>query len=223
MGPAGNPGATIDNLLDTDPKLTTLKLRDLHLIQEARETAHLPYRMSEGNSCWNGGEPGVSDTFASALWAADYAFTCAARGWVGVNFHGGGNGIYSPIVGAPSTGFFQRPEFFGIQFANCLLNARIRLATIHTAPARVSAYVLEKSDHSELVVINKTPAKLRITLPRGMSASAQLILHAPSIQATEGIERTQLKSSPTGAVSSEAYSATLYRLHKTASNKRTSV
>src|SRR3546814_9938197 len=72
--------------------------------------------MTEGNSCWNGGQPGVSDTLASALWCADAMLRFARLGWVGVNWHGGGNGHYSPIVGAPSTGFSRRPEFYGIQF-----------------------------------------------------------------------------------------------------------
>src|SRR6185437_5786590 len=65
MGPAGAKGITIDRLLSPDPKLA----HDLEIAQAAARTAGIPFRMTEGNSCWNGGQPGVSDTLASALWA----------------------------------------------------------------------------------------------------------------------------------------------------------
>jgi hypothetical protein len=213
MGPAGNPDATLDNLLDPNPKLTTLKHHDLHIIEEARELAHLPYRMSEGNSCWNGGQAGVSDVFASALWASDYALSCAARGWAGINFHGGGNGIYSPIVGAPSTGFLRRPEFFGIQFAARFLGARVRTATLADASPRVAAYILETSSGRDLVLINKTPTSIIVTLPSRTKASAQLRLHAPSIDATTNIQLTTIKESAASTASAPAYTATLFHLH----------
>src|SRR6185437_4865464 len=56
MGPAGNPDATIEQLLSPDPKLTTMKAKDFPVVADAMKTAGLPFRMSEGNSCWNGGQ-----------------------------------------------------------------------------------------------------------------------------------------------------------------------
>ena len=71
-------------------------------IQLAKQaSAHsdgLLFRMTEGNSCFGGGKPGVSDAFASALWGADYMLTCALAGYCGVNLHGGGDGLYTPIA-----------------------------------------------------------------------------------------------------------------------------
>jgi hypothetical protein len=49
----------------------------------------VPVRMTEGNTCFRGGKPGVSDVFASALWAANYALLLAANRYTGVNLHGG--------------------------------------------------------------------------------------------------------------------------------------
>ncbi len=129
----------------------------------AREAAGLPYRMSEGNSCWNGGQAGVSDTFASALWCASYMLTCMARGWSGVNLHGGGNGFYSPIVGAPSTGFTRRPEFFGMQFAQRFVGARMVETTLSGADPRVAAVVFERNGRRELAV--RVPARYRCRQP----------------------------------------------------------
>jgi hypothetical protein len=59
--------------------------------------------MTEGNSCYHGGQPGVSDAFASAPWAADYSLRVAQAGYGGVNLHGGGEGYYAPITGEPNT------------------------------------------------------------------------------------------------------------------------
>ncbi len=47
----------------------------------------LPFRVDELNSVACGGKRGVSDTFASALWAVDSLFEMARVGVSGVNFH----------------------------------------------------------------------------------------------------------------------------------------
>ncbi len=120
MGPAGSPGATLDQLAEPDPKQATMHAAGFDAVAQAMKTSGLPFRMSEGNSCWNGGQPGVSDTLVSALWCADVMLRFAELGWCGVNLHGGGSGVYTPIAGAPSTGFTRRPEYFGMQFAQSL-------------------------------------------------------------------------------------------------------
>jgi hypothetical protein len=57
--------------------------------------AGLPFRMGEMNSISCGGETGVSDIFASALWATDVMFEFANVGVDGVNFHNGNGGAYA--------------------------------------------------------------------------------------------------------------------------------
>ena len=213
MGPARDPRATLDNLLSPDPQLTTLKRRDLHVIEEARAAAHLPYRMSEGNSCWDGGKPGVSDTFASALWCAGYMMECMGRGWVGVNLHGGGNGFYTPISGAPSTGFQRRPEFFGIQFAQRFAGARMLKAELAGASDRVSAYAFERSGDVELAVVNKTAEAVTFSLPRGAHAREVLRLHAPAIDAKDGVELEATRGARGKSVSVPAYTAAVFSVH----------
>lgn len=192
MGPASSPVATIDNLLAPDPKSSTLKRRDLHVVAEAQQEAHLPYRMSEGNSCWDGGKAGVSDTFASALWCADYMLQCAARGWSGVNMHGGGNGYYTPIAGTPSAGFKRRPEYFGMKFAQRYVGSRLIGTNLVGADLRVNAFAFERSEDVELVLINKSNQVLRCALPSGISTSPCVRLSAPAIDAKEGVELESL-------------------------------
>ena len=212
MGPARDPRATLDNLLSPDPQLTTLKRRDLHVIAEAQAAAHLPYRMSEGNSCWDGGKPGVSDTFASALWCAGYMMECMGRGWVGVNLHGGGNGFYTPIAGAPSTGFERRPEFFGIRFAQRFAGARMLNAELTGASERVNAFAFEREGKVEVVLVNKTADAVSIALPHGAHAAEVLRLHAPAIDAKDGVQLEPQHGKRASSLSVPAYSAAVFEV-----------
>jgi hypothetical protein len=112
-GPPSDPLMTIDLLLHPGARFDSS-------CREALDTARaagLPFRMAEGNSCYNAGKPGVSDTFASALWAGDFCLQMASLGCVGVNLHGGANGFYSPIVGSIGSGFVVRPEYYGLMLA----------------------------------------------------------------------------------------------------------
>jgi hypothetical protein len=194
MGPAGNPAVTLDNLLSPNPVLTTLKWPAAATIQDAMRVAKLPFRMSEGNSCWNGGQAGVSDVFASALWCADTLLHFAALGFSGVNLHGGGNGLYSPIVGSPSAGFTKRPEFFGIQFAQYFAGATLLSADLHCNNDRVRAYAARTSHGQLIAIVNKTASPLDITLTEPSRHSWRATrLTAPSLDATTGIEFTRDK------------------------------
>src|SRR3984957_5228102 len=166
MGPAGAPGMTIERLLSPDPKLD----RDLQLAIAASRSAGLPYRMSEGNSCWNGGQQGVSDTLASALWVANMMLDFAAAGCAGVNLHGGGNGFYTPIAGNLDSGFLRRPEFYGIELLKPFVGASLVRTSLDCSSDRVRAYAARKpgvsadgtssagrkADATLLLVINKT-------------------------------------------------------------------
>jgi hypothetical protein len=194
MGPAGNPQATMENLLSPDPKLTTLKWKNVSIIEDAMRASHLPCRISEANSCWNGGLEGVSDAFGSALWCADMMLHFASLGMAGVNLHGGGHGWYSPIVGSPSGGFSQRPEFFGMQIAQHFAGAALLRANLQCDSDRVTCYAARTSDHAKgsklLLLINKTdsPAEIRATGAfLDESRWNGLSLHAASLDTRSGI------------------------------------
>jgi len=171
MGPASSPKSTLQRLLDPDPKLAA----NLETIMASARAAHLPYRMTEGNSCWDGGKPGVSDTLASALWCADMMLQFAQAGAVGVNLHGGGEGFYTPIAGSPSTSLIARPEYYGIQFAQQLTGHTFLKTTLTGASPRVNAYAFEHHSRRSLVVINKDDQPLTLSIPtRTESKAVQL-------------------------------------------------
>ena len=163
MGPAGAPGMTIDRLLSPDPKLE----RDLQIAMAAAQSAGIPYRMCEGNSCWNGGQPGVSDTLASALWVADMMLEFAAGGCAGVNLHGGGNGYYTPIAGSLAEGFVRRPEYFGMKLIMPFVGATLIRTNLDCANDRVRAYAARKSGNTFILIINKTDQRTQIKMPFG--------------------------------------------------------
>jgi hypothetical protein len=186
MGPAGAPGITLDKLLSPDPKLA----RDLQIAMTAAHSAGLPYRMSEGNSCWNGGQPGVSDTLASALWVADMMLDFASLGCAGVNLHGGGSGFYTPIAGSLAAGFERRPEYFGMELIKPFAGATLIRSTLDCPNDRVRAYTARNAKSTVVIVINKSaqPAALRTTLHH---AHRQWLLTGPAIDEKQSATLTE--------------------------------
>ena len=67
-------------------------------------------RMAETNSVYGGGKPGISDTLGAALWGVDVMFTLAEAGWLGINFHGGATGPYSPTEQTATGVFEPKPQ-----------------------------------------------------------------------------------------------------------------
>ncbi|MGB7267766.1 MAG: hypothetical protein WBC92_19770 [Terracidiphilus sp.] len=206
MGPAGAPGITIDKLLSPDPKLE----RDLQIAMSAGRSAGVPYRMSEGNSCWNGGQPGVSDTLASALWVADMMLEFAFGGCAGVNLHGGGDGYYTPIAGSLATGFVRRPEYFGIQLTRSFLGAAVVPSSLACSNNRIRIYAARKAGKFLLLAINKTRQSAAIQTPI-QHARREWHFTGPAIDAKHGIALTegQAHSLHRGKLQIAAYSAIL--------------
>ena len=115
----------------------------------------LPYRISECNSVYDGGKTGVSDVFASALWALDFMWTVAENNGQGINFHGGSSGAYSPIVlenGAP----IPKPEYYAmLAFKYGSAGGTIIPATLGNTLYNCSAYAGKSGNLTYLTLINK--------------------------------------------------------------------
>ena len=110
-----NPQATMDRLLLRDDRFDAR----LDKLQALCDPAHVGYRINEVNSFSGGGKPGVSDTFASALWSLDFQFDLASRGCAGVNIetdinHRAFVSYYSPIVHDQNMVCTARPEYYGL-------------------------------------------------------------------------------------------------------------
>jgi hypothetical protein len=211
MGPAGSPDATLEQLFDPDPKLATIHLHNLPTIEEAIKAARLPFRISEGNSCWDGGKAGVSDTLASALWCGEMMLRFAAMRWCGVNLHGGGNGFYTPIAGAPSTGFTRRPEYFGIQFGQSFAGATFLGSSLTGAGPRVAAYALEQDGRRRVAIFNTSDAPVSVELPSRVAARA-MRLSGPGMDSKEGVAFAEVRVARSPGVAVEGHTAVIYEL-----------
>lgn len=77
-GPPNNPRVTSARLLAGNPNVAATT----NAIVRVADAHGLAYHMTEGNSCYRGGKPGMSNAFAAALWAGDYTCCC----WQGVHY-----------------------------------------------------------------------------------------------------------------------------------------
>ncbi len=97
-GPATNPEVNIPNLLKPATMAKVQKTADV--ATAAANKMGVRVRMTEGNTCYRGGKPGVSDVFAAALWAADYSLLLASSNYSGINLHGGtGKSVANSVGG----------------------------------------------------------------------------------------------------------------------------
>ena len=176
-GPPTDPSMTIERLLGPSPKLAA----EFAAAAAARRQTGLPFRMAETNSCYQGGKPGVSDTFASALWAADLMYQLAQAGATGVNFHGGGYGWYTPVAGTRGNGFLARPIYYGmLLFAAAGSGRLVRTKLDGAADGSIAAYGLEARDGAlKVIVLNKSlesDVTLALDVPGAVRASVMRLV-----------------------------------------------
>ena len=189
------PYPTITNLLSP----TTLSKTVSFLSTALADAQGIPLSINATNSYCHGGRQGVSDVFASALWATDYAFTAAQQRVRRLNFLGvpnnpSGNSsgeqyYYAPINmdGTPA------PIYYGLLLYHYATQAGgSMVSTTPPSPsANVTAYsVLGADGHLRLTIINKDQAlsaTVNINTTRSYSSATALSLLAPSINATSGI------------------------------------
>jgi hypothetical protein len=211
MGPASDPAMTAQRLLQ--PRNGRLE-DEIAAVGRAVAASGTPYRMDEGNSCFGGGRPGVSDAYASALWVADYMLHVACAGFTGVNLHGGGTGFYTPVETSEAFPVKPRPLYFGMQFAQQFAGFTVApcpLQTTHNA----TAYFGRQGRTSLLAIINKDPRSIDVRLPSGPHWQPTCrTLRGPSLDAKDGVHLAESALEPhSGTVALPPYSALL--LHAT--------
>jgi hypothetical protein len=193
---AGRPAsATIGHLLSDD---STSGLADSVARDVAIAHAHdLPVRIDELNSVSCGGTPGVSDTFASALWALQTLFEMARVGVDGVNIHTFANAVYRPFAISRAGGGRWRakvaPEYYGLlMFAQAApANSTLLALSLTNAGGQVHAWATRARDGKvRAVLVNDARSGTRVVAVRlpGVSGRGRLErLQAPSLDATSGV------------------------------------
>jgi hypothetical protein len=186
-GPASNQFITYHDILSFNFPLNSY----LQSIEAEASSNNLPYRITESNNVYGGGKAGVSDVFASALWALDVMWTVAQNHGSGINFHDGDSLHYSPIVNKNGV-FSASPEYYAmLAFKFASENGTIIPATSSNFPGLCSVYACSKPDNSyTLTLINKDDKQdyvINVQLTKTASSVQIARLSAPSITSSAGI------------------------------------
>jgi hypothetical protein len=184
--------ATIGRVLS--PAATTGLAQGLRpLIDEAHD-AGVPLRLTELNSVNCGGRAGVSDAFATALWAPDALFSLLRAGADGVNVHVRADAINAPFA-LDSSGLHARPLLYGLILFARTLGPHAQLVTLHSRlsrPADVSAWAVRAGRvgrvtlHVLLEDKSGRAERVSLRLPAEGAATAQRLI-APSAAARTGV------------------------------------
>jgi hypothetical protein len=157
----------------------------------AAHAAGLKFRLTELNSVTCGGKPGVSNSFATALWAPDALFTLMRAGVDGVNLHVRAEAINAPF-GINAHGLSARPLMYGLLLFTRALGPQAKQVRVQLRAARsldLSAWAVRVAGHTlHIVVIDKGShaVRMRLALPATGPATVQRLL-APSASAHSGV------------------------------------
>jgi Glycosyl hydrolase family 79 C-terminal beta domain len=172
---------------------------------------HRLLRVDELNSVACRGKTGVSDTFASALWATDALFSLARVGVDGIDMHTLPDAAYELFQFSRSGGRWQgtvAPVYYGLQLFAQAAPAGSRLLALarHGADSGLSAWATWGRDHAiRVVLINKNQTHSRnvtIRVPAGSPSAATIErMVAPSVRSRGGVTlggRTYAAATDTG-------------------------
>jgi hypothetical protein len=191
-GPATSSSITWQTLLAANTTLPDY----LQLINTASSKYQLPYRITESNNVYGGGKHGVSDVFASALWALDLMWTIAENNGQGINFHGGTGLYYSPII-IKNGVITAMPEYYAMlafkygSTGGTIIPAVINNPTSNNTPTyNCSAYASANTDNTwSITLINKEENEnIPFTINSSKIASSiQVVrLNAPAVTSGAG-------------------------------------
>ena len=200
LGCAQTPAPSIEALLSGATR--GREARSLATYLSVASPTGISLRIDETNTVSCGGVTGVSDTFASALWATAYITQAMAAGVAGINLQGNPTNCagYTPLCAPDPKALVEgrlraRPEWYALLLTRSLVGDRPLPTTISAAgsPNLVVASFSE-SDHSLKVVLvddepqGTSPLTLRLDVGAGLGAAHILRLTAPSPSATGGVQ-----------------------------------
>ncbi len=185
-GPATSPYIDCQTILSADNTLIPY----LQTLDNASKLAHLPYRITETNSIWGGGKPGVSDAFAGTLWALDLMWSIAVNNGQGVNFHGG-ELDYSPISVASNGQCTANAVYYAmLAFKYGASGGTIIPVNVANSNLNYNAYACSTNGGYTMTIINKEQTKdvsLTVNAGKIVTSINVMSLTAPAVDSTTGI------------------------------------
>ena len=150
-GPANSPAVTMERMLGSGEALAKM----VDSVAQYTAGSGLKVRMAESNSVFGGGQSGISDTLGAALWGVDVMFTLAEARWLGINFHGGAGGYYSPIKRVSSGAFEPKPLYYAmLLFAYAGRGSVVPIYTRGIRPSLRAFAVRGTSGERRVIIVN---------------------------------------------------------------------
>jgi len=193
-GPAGAAHVTLDNLLRSSGRIVPV----LEELTRCSRAYGLPYRITEANSVYNEGQPGVSDTLGAALWGLELMFEAAAAGAAGVNLHGGVHNArphedkaYTPLARSTDGHSRAAPLYYAMLMFAQAARGVIVPARLVSSTSQLNAFAVRAPEGTlRVCLINKDfrhGERVRIDPGRSFVAASIMRLTGPAPNATTGI------------------------------------
>lgn len=199
LGCAQTPPPSIEALLSSAGRgAAALSLASYMAVSELRE---IPLRIDEANTVSCGGVAGISNTFASALWATGYITQAMAVGAAGINLQGNPTNClgYTPLCAPNPTALAQgelraQPEWYALLLTHTLIGDRPLPTTISAegSPNIVAAGFSGPGHSLKVVLCNNepegtSPLSVQLQVGSGMGAAQIQRLTDSSPSATSGV------------------------------------
>jgi len=198
LGCAQTPAPSIETLLSAATR--GREAQSLQTYMSVASAYRIPFRLDEANSVSCGGVAGISDTFASALWAIGYITQAMAAGTVGINLEGnptnctGYTPVCAPDPAALASGSLRaQPDWYALLLTSSLAGDRPLPTTITEGSPNLVAASFAGPGHSLKVVLaddeasGASPLAVRLNVGAGLGAGRILRLTAPTQSAIGGV------------------------------------
>jgi hypothetical protein len=188
-------------------RLLSPRVRRLEGVSAQRYTSvsrarSIGFRLDETNTVSCGGRTGISDTFASALWAVDYVAQTMAAGMAGINFQTAPSNCtgYSPLCAATPQGLARgalhaQPEWYALLLAKALPGARPVRSVYRTPRGQnvdVRSFLAADGRLMSVIVDDDPPGSgpiaISLDVGRLFTRASVLALTAPSPATRSGVE-----------------------------------
>lgn len=196
--PGDRPAALVTAMLS--PGLAAAEAKGLAWYVAAAKSAGEALLITETNSACGGGVRGLSDAYASALWAVDYALTGAENGVAGMYFQTGPLDSYcagyAVLCATGANSYRAQPIYYGLLFVHLLgagqfLPTKISMsAESSKAGGNIAAFALKPPRGGlRLMVENLSKDQADTTLRVGHYAGSATVLSltGPDPLATSGV------------------------------------
>jgi hypothetical protein len=205
------PAPSIGRLLS--PLIRRKESGSLSRYMSLARASDLPFRLDETNTVSCGGTAGISNTFASALWAVGYLTQAMTMGVAGINLHGNPANClgYSPVCapspeGLASGALIAQPEWYALLLERALIGSR-PLDTLIRSPssANVRVKTLLAADGAlQFVIVDDDPSGGRdvavgLRVGRRYRRASVLSLTAPSLTSLAGVKLGGTTVAPDGS------------------------